>query len=271
MPDLLTSKQVQEWLLVDRTTVYRMLSDGRLKGTKIGHQWRFRREDVLALLSGDASDAFSRSLPPGPRPDQSSAAAPGTTSAAGDYIGEDPLPLECVQAVQDVFAEVAQVGAVTADPEGRPLTEISNACAFCRLVLSTPSGRRACMASWRKLAQDTEPRPRFVDCHAGLQYARGRIELDEGELSAVLIAGQFYDQRPGPEVEARRVEQLARMHGLDSVALAHAAAEIRVLDDRMQGQIGRWLERVAQTFEDIGRERAAFLDRLRSIAELSKV
>ena len=87
MPDLLTSKQVQEWLLVDRTTVYRMLNDGRLKGTKIGHQWRFRREDVLELLSGDASPTFSRGLSPGPGPDPSSGVAPGAPAAAGQASG----------------------------------------------------------------------------------------------------------------------------------------------------------------------------------------
>ncbi|MCA9947998.1 MAG: helix-turn-helix domain-containing protein, partial [Anaerolineales bacterium] len=38
MEDLLTTRQVQELLQVDRTTVYRMRKDGRLTGVKVGQQ-----------------------------------------------------------------------------------------------------------------------------------------------------------------------------------------------------------------------------------------
>jgi excisionase family DNA binding protein len=40
----LTTRQVQNILQVDRITIYRMLQDGRLKGVKIGQQWRFPAE-----------------------------------------------------------------------------------------------------------------------------------------------------------------------------------------------------------------------------------
>jgi excisionase family DNA binding protein len=52
---LLTTKQLQELLSIDRTTVYRMLKDGRLTGIKVGTQWRFSRDEVDALLSGSSA------------------------------------------------------------------------------------------------------------------------------------------------------------------------------------------------------------------------
>ncbi|MEA3337542.1 MAG: PocR ligand-binding domain-containing protein [Chloroflexota bacterium] len=247
MTELLTAKQVQDLLLVDRTTIYRMLKDGRLNGTKIGHQWRFDRQEVQAFLSG------GHSLP------------------TESVLSEDVLPFQCVQATQDVFAEVAQVGSVTTDPQGQPLTEISNTCSFCRLILSSDSGRRACQESWRRLAQQSEQRPAFVNCHAGLQYARARIELDSGQLTAMLIAGQFYARPPDPAEETARVQRLAQTHELDGQVLTAAASKLPVLDQRMRNQIGRWLEKVAHTFEDIGRERAELMGRLRTIAEMSAI
>ncbi len=48
----LTAKQVQELLHVDRTTIYRMLKDGRLTGIKVGQQWRFSASEVDDLLAG---------------------------------------------------------------------------------------------------------------------------------------------------------------------------------------------------------------------------
>jgi len=248
MEDLLTTKQVQELLKVDRTTVYRMLKDGRLTGIKVGRQWRFPRQEVEALLSGVRL----------------------TEARRATVISPDVLPLHCVQAIQDVFAELAGIGSVTTAPSGEPLTEISNSCAFCNLILGSETGRRGCIASWRRLAEQPEKHPQFVTCHAGLQYARARIELD-GELTAMLIAGQFYAAPPDPEEEALRIRRLAEAYGLDRQALAEAAPELPVLDGRKQEQIGGWLERVAHTFEEIGRERAELIGRLQRIAAMSSL
>ena len=46
---LLTAKQVQDLLHVDRTTIYRMLKDGRLNGVKVGKHWRFSAQEVNDL------------------------------------------------------------------------------------------------------------------------------------------------------------------------------------------------------------------------------
>ena len=248
MDDLLTSKELQELLKVDRTTVYRMLKDGRLTGIKIGEQWRFSRDEVNALLSGSPS--------PNPSP------------ASAGPVPASNLPLHCVQRLQNVFAEVAGTGAVTTTPNGEPLTEMSNSCRFCSLILASESGRRACIASWSKLAEQVAPEPQFATCHAGLQYTRARIELN-GRLEAVLICGQFYAEAPTPDEEAARIQHLAEQYGLDPQALTEAAREIGVLDEYKRARIGAWLQSVAHTFEEIGYERAELMGRLQRIAEMS--
>src|SRR6266511_3627367 len=139
MNELLTAREVQDLLKIDRTTIYRMLKDGRLTGVKVGKQWRFARQELDALLSGD--DAVDESPP---------------------ARLTDILPLHCVQPIQDVFADVAGVGAVTTAPDGEPLTQLSNGCRFCALMLSSPSGRQACMRSWQQLAAQSDRRPAFV-------------------------------------------------------------------------------------------------------------
>jgi excisionase family DNA binding protein len=246
MDDLLTTKELQDLLKIDRTTVYRMLNDGRLTGVKVGGQWRFPRKDVEALLSGRSSEPVEA------------------------LVSTDILPVHCIQGIQDVFAEVAGLGAVTTTPEGETLTTISNACAFCQLILSSPSGRQACTESWRHLAHKPEHRTPFVSCHAGLQYARARIEI-EGNFAAMLVAGQFHAQVPAPAEEAERIKALAEKHGLEAEALAEAARDLPVLSARHRDRIGAWLETVAQTFESIGHERADLTRRLQRIAEMSAI
>lgn len=246
MDDLLTARHVQDLLKVDRTTIYRMLKDGRLTGVKVGQQWRFPRADVQALLSGD------RAQP------------------ANDKPPSSVLPIACLQPVQDVFADMAEVGAVITAPDGVPLTDMSNSCAFCSQILASESGRRACIASWRALASQADRQPQFVTCHAGLQYARARIEVN-GELVGMLIAGQFYTEAPDAQEQEARVRKLAQQHQLDAAALREAAAHLAVLDGRMQTRIGMWLQRVARTFEHVGQERVALLNRLRRIAAMSSI
>lgn len=244
MDDLLTTKELLDLLKIDRTTVYRMLNDGRLSGVKVGGQWRFPRKDVEALLSGKAVE-----------PDN-------------PLVSAEILPVHCLEGIQSVFAEVASLGAVTTTPEGEPLTEISNSCAFCKLIQSSSSGKQACTDSWRELAHKPEHRTPFVSCHAGLQYARARIEID-GVYVAMLVAGQFHASVPDPDQEADRVLALATAHGLDATELAAAAQGLPVLSAKHRERIGSWLETVAGTFEMIGHERAELMQRLRRIAEMS--
>lgn len=245
MEELLTTKQVQELLQVDRITIYRMLKAGRLAGVKVGNQWRFPRREIEALISG----AFESDELPKPPPSEA-------------------LPVHCLQVIQDVFAEILNVGSITTEPNGEPITAISNSCEFCDLILSSQSGRKACIQSWRNLARTPKGDPVFVQCHAGFQYARGRIEL-EGELTAILVAGQFLIKPQSSNEQAERINQLAAKHQIDPSKLEQAASTIRILDEPKQAQIGGWLKKVAQTFEDIGRERADLLERLKNIAAMS--
>ena len=247
MSDLLTTKELQELLRVDRTTIYRMLKDGRITGVRVGNHWRFSREEIESNLSSSSAGEKER-------PD----------------LPTDVLPLHCVRPIQQVFAEIAQVGSLTTSPEGEPLTDISNSCEFCSLVLSSESGRKACIASWKRLASEAEKKPRFVRCHAGLDYARARIEVD-GRLAAMVIAGQFYERPPDESEQRARVERLAAEHNIDRGRLEAAAAGISVLDERHVNQIGGWLAKVAGTFEQVARERAALMGRLRRIADMSSL
>lgn len=47
---LLDTKQVMSYLKIGRTTLDRLMKEGRLKGHKVGSTWRFYRRDVRRLL-----------------------------------------------------------------------------------------------------------------------------------------------------------------------------------------------------------------------------
>ncbi len=44
--DILTIRDVAEYLKVTEKTVYGLAQKGKIPGFKVGGQWRFRREDI---------------------------------------------------------------------------------------------------------------------------------------------------------------------------------------------------------------------------------
>src|SRR5579884_4247819 len=54
---LLTFKEAMSFLRVSRSTLYRLMWSGQLRGHKVGSTWRFHRQDLLALVADSAQIA----------------------------------------------------------------------------------------------------------------------------------------------------------------------------------------------------------------------
>lgn len=51
--DILTIRQLAEYLMISEKTVYRMLDRNQLPAVRVGAQWRFRRQDIDAWLTDE--------------------------------------------------------------------------------------------------------------------------------------------------------------------------------------------------------------------------
>ncbi len=61
--DLLSLGDAAEFLCVSKSTMYRLLDQGKLRGMKAGKQWRFRREDLLAYMQRGPAALALANLP----------------------------------------------------------------------------------------------------------------------------------------------------------------------------------------------------------------
>ncbi|HZU85948.1 MAG TPA: PocR ligand-binding domain-containing protein [Anaerolineaceae bacterium] len=243
MENLFTTKQVIELLKVDRITVYRMLQDGRLKAVKIGQQWRFPRSEVERLLSGEPS-------------------AP----AGGAVPSNSPLPVHCIQTVQNLFSDVSQLSAVLVSLEGEPITQTSQKCAFCSLVQGCPSGLDACQNSWRDFAAAALKGETRFTCHAGLDYTGALVE-DNGQPVGLFLIGEFHWHAP----KKNDPSALAAAHGLNPAALQSAAEHIPAVSARQHSQVESWAPAAVNSIHSILHERSGFMDRLQQIANLTQL
>lgn len=247
MSEFLTTNQVQELLQVDRTTVYRMLSDGRLSGVKIGNRWRFFRANIDDLLTKS---------PP--------AAEPIAATSL------DVLPMACLQNMQNVSAEAIGIGAVITDATGKPLTQMSSPCRFCQLIYESERGQVACLTDFSLIAHRASSAFPHITCHAGLRCSGAPIMIN-GVKTAVFIAGQYKTTSPPPAEQQQRLQQLADAYDLDIASLTTAAAEVPILNSPQQKKVADWLPRLTQALSEIGQERAELLGRLQRIAAMSAV
>jgi excisionase family DNA binding protein len=258
MDDLMTSRELQQLLHVDRITIYRMLEDGRLPGFKVGGQWRFPRREVENWLQGQRASA----QPPAPL--AMATLEPALTLVTPASAGQSPLPA-CMQAVQDILAEACETVAVTVSTQGVPLTQVSRPCDFCSKIMSTEEGRRRCESSWQTLATQHAP-VEPVRCHAGLSYLVHQVSVD-GEPAAAVMIGQRPPQWAVPDHE--RVESLGQACGLPPETLGQALAELPVQSDESVRRATRLLRLTAKTFAEMGQERMQLLGRLQRIAEMT--
>ena len=243
--ELMTTRELQDFLRVDRTTIYNMLSEGRLPGFKVGGQWRFSRREIEIWLGEQQADVETAPVPPSP----------------------DALPLNYVQSIQDIFAEAMGVGSLVTQLDGIPMTEISNSCDFCDLILGTPQGFSRCSASWETLASQKERKPRLLRCHAGLLYARSRIEL-EHEFVAMVFAGQIVVEND-LAVARNGVRELAEACGIEPAELHNGLSSVPSLSTRRAQQLVTLLGRMGETLSGVGRERLLLLRKLHHIAEIT--
>lgn len=251
MEQFYSVKQVQEILKVDRITIYRMLNDGRLKGIKIGQQWRFPHSEIERMLTGEEVAGISG----------------GNQFAA---IGPDAtFPTHCIQTIQNLYSEISRFGAVVVDMNGFPLTTFSRPTKFSALVNSSVPGRASCHTDWKQAAELSATQ-NLVNSHAGMQYLAAPL-YDRGVQIGALITGPFYWQASENNPDTDRIHQLAVDYHLDPDALINAAREIQIIADDCHAQVEGWPRSTVDAMHSILNERSSFLTRLQQIANLTQV
>lgn len=261
MNNMLTAKDVQQLLQVDRSTVYRMAEDGRLPAVKVGKQWRFPASQLQEWL-GSQVDVSA----PAPAVQEEPTPLLDGSADAADLAAS--LPLECVQLIQDSHAELLGIMLVITDLEGNPVTEPSNPCGLFSAISDQPHAVQRCISSWHDLGQLLNIEPEFRTSHLGLLCARGLIRVGN-ELQGMVVAGCIApDEWPPTDEELGNV---AAELGVQQGVLARQLDQIYTLDETQREMVLASVQRVANIVAHIVQERQDILGRLDVIASLARL
>lgn len=193
--ELLTATQVQNILHVDRSTVYRMAESGRLPAIRVGKQWRFPADEILALVSEPRGSAAGSEAARARTTDRKDDAFTGGVGAIDSNAlagsAADPRSVtrvEAASAVIEVAADLLGVMMVVTDMEGQPITAIANPCSWFISHGDEPEVMAACTAEWQGLADDHNFEPTFHLGPAGFECARAFLRSGR-ELVGMVLAG----------------------------------------------------------------------------------
>lgn len=253
MADLLTTRQLQDLLQVDRTTIYRMADSGRIPAVKVGNQWRFPREQVESWLQAGHATIN------GHEEASLSVAAPASLTKL--------LPVECVQQIQDAFADALGVMIIVTDLDGSYVTRPSNACGLYEAADESPLARRRCQELWAHLGHTPSLQPTFVESHIGLLCARGLIRVGS-ELKAMVVVGGIAPQSWPPTEQ--KIKQIADNLDLPPALIRQHIDEVFHVDPSSLPGILAFVQRIADIVAHIITERSQLLAKLHDIAELTR-
>jgi excisionase family DNA binding protein len=259
MAEMLTAKEIQTLLQVDRSTIYRMAEDGRLPAIKVGKQWRFPADQVESWIGAKLH------TPPAPAA-PSLRALPIESTPSCELASE--LPIECIQLIQDGYADLLGVMLVVTDMTGNPITEVSNPCDLFSAVSSVPNALQKCIQSWHQLASELDLQARFNRSHLGLLCARGMIRVGT-ELKGMVVAGCVRpDQWPPSSVE---LQKMADEFGVSAELFEDHLEGVHTLDESQKRQVLTFVQRIANIVAHIVDERRHLTSRLNAIASLAQL
>jgi excisionase family DNA binding protein len=253
---LLTTRELEDLLQLDRVTIYRMVKDGELPALRVGGQWRFSSEAIDAWLQGQRDD----SAPKAER-------RPASPDLDGLQL-DDLIDLPTLQAIQNQFAQLVGVAAFITDLDGQPLATCSRCSAFCRIIHSRPEGMAACQESWRSIALLDEEGAAIHVCHAGIQYASAPVSVD-GRRLGLVTAGQFLTEPPDPQAFRARALVTGDRLGVSCDALAGSMDTINIVSHEQALQITALLQTIANALSGIGYQGYQARQTLARIAELT--
>ncbi len=236
-----TTRELQSFLHVDRTTIYRMADSGRLPGVKVGSQWRFPRRTVDQWLADHGS-----ALPAEPAPELAPAAVP-----------QNSWPTSCLQILQETFAEALGVTVLMTDLDGHPLTEPSNLCGYLRAIQQAPQAHARCLQWWAELARHPSLHPTFLPSHAGVLCTRGFFRHANQLVGMVILAGVAPANWPPSQAELERIADRLAMAPADLQPHLH---EIFRIDAAQEQRLLAVVQRIADVVTHILDERARLLN-----------
>jgi excisionase family DNA binding protein len=239
----LTTKDLQDLIRVDKSTIYRMAEDGRIPAVKVGRQWRFPETAVREMLGHIG--------------------APEPVEVDRPLI--EALDPVVTQAIADLAAEVFGSMVVITAMDGRPLTEVSNPCGLFAVAASSPAVIPRCIDTWAHYGDVPDLIPSFQRSMFGFLCARSFIRVGSELLGMMIVGGIAPPDWPPSEAQLRAISADL---GIAPETIEEHLDEVYHLDAAQQQEVLALLPKFSVVVSHMAGSARQLVGRLDAIASL---
>lgn len=161
----------------------------------------------------------------------------------------DLIDTDVLQEIQDGFADITGMAALTTDSDGTPVTKGSNFTDFCMKYTRTSNiGCRRCEKCDRDGGDRTRSTGRSAaySCHAGLMDFAAPIMVD-GEFIGSFIGGQVLTEKP----DESKFRRIAADIGVDPDEYIAALRKVKIVPREKVEASARFLYIIAKNISDM--------------------
>ncbi len=159
------------------------------------------------------------------------------------------IEVPMLQMIQDAFANMVGIAALTTDKDGTPVTKGSNFTDFCmKHTRTTPLGKSRCEECDKRGAELTMESGKACSyyCHAGLVDFAAPI-MANGKMVGSFIGGQILTDPP----DMVQVERVALELGIDPEEYKEAIKKVRIVEKSMVDKAAESLRIIADVISNI--------------------
>lgn len=250
--ELLTTKEVEQLVRLNRVTIYRLIREGEFPAIKVGGQWRFPRAAIEDWLARQAS----ANLPGEP------AASEELPSSLDDLFFASEL-----RPILRAFAEATGLSIFLTDLEGNRLMECIEYNPFCQAFHEVSGGQKACYAAHSACVYEIE-QPETYACPSGMKYLSAPIDID-GEQIALAIVGPMITDEFHMESVRQILPQVSQDIGAQPGSLLANMHAVQEFSPPQIAILGRLLSKVLSATAQVAFNRRGAAQRLKEIARLA--
>lgn len=240
--ELLTTKEVEDLIQLNRVTIYRLIREDDFPAVKIGGQWRFPLEAVKAWLAERGRSAKAEA--------PAESGEPGGQSKEPDLNALFNSP-EVVSLLESFAASIG-LSVVVLGPENETLVDcVTCRHPFCQLVHAAAGGEDVCMAARAKLNTASEDLY-LLDCTSGLSYLQAPVQVN-GNVRVRVVMGPLLKHDAPAQTVQQGLGSFAKQIGIDTRQLVRqfenvpdfTGEQVAILVDLLSRAVGAMVRVVA--------------------------
>lgn len=147
---------------------------------------------------------------------------------AVEFTLEKLLDKEDISRIQSGLSDIVNFSVVTVNPDGTPISSLSNFTSFCRMIRSSDKGMKGCIECDRNAlhASIEQGRSIIYNCHCGIKDCAVPIIVEGRAIGGVLGGQVLIRESDRPLVNTAK---LAERFGIEEKKLDSAVAELDVV------------------------------------------